>query len=169
MTTLKHHQPLLVALILSWASAAGAQTGAPAQSANATGSASAGAPAGLVKRVLGSVTLERAGAVQTALPGLAVRSGDQLRTGAQSGAAITLADDTLLTAGADSHLVINNFAYDSTTQDGSLALQLWRGTLAVVSGLIAKKSPDNVKLQTRTVVLGVRGTEFIVDARADQP
>ena len=123
-------------------------------------------PAGLVKRVLGTVTLERSGALQPALPGLQVRNGDQLRTGAQSAAAITLADDTLLTAGADSHLVINTFAYDSTTQDGQLLLQLWRGTLAVVSGLIAKKAPENVKVQTRTVVLGVRGTEFIVDAGA---
>jgi hypothetical protein len=126
------------------------------------------APAGLVKRVLGSVTLERAGALQPAQPGLAVRNGDQLRTGAQSAAAITLADDTLLTAGADSHLVINAFAYDATTQDGNLLLQLWRGTLAVVSGLIAKKTPENMKVQTRTVVLGVRGTEFIIDARGDQ-
>ena len=39
-----------------------------------------------------------------------------------------------------------------------------RGTLSVVTGLIGKKAPENVKVQTRTVVLGVRGTEFIVDA-----
>ena len=44
-------------------------------------------------------------------------------------------------------------------------MSLWRGSLGMVTGLIGEKTPDKVKVQTRTLVLGVRGTEFIVDAQ----
>ena len=120
--------------------------------------------AGIVKRVIGSVTLLRAGIAQPALPGLAVRVGDTLRTGPDGAAGITLADDTLLTTGPDSELVISEFSFDPTTQEGNLLASLWRGSLGAVTGLIGKKAPEKVRVQTRTVVLGVRGTEFIVDA-----
>ena len=122
--------------------------------------------AGMVKRVTGNVTLERAGSRVPALAGSVVQVGDLLRTGADSAVGITLADDTLLALGADSELQLSEFSFDSTTQDGSLLASLWRGTLGVITGLIGKKTPDKVQVQTRTVVLGVRGTEFIVDVAA---
>ena len=122
--------------------------------------------AGMVKRVTGNVTLERAGSRVPALAGSVVQVGDLLRTGADSAVGITLADDTLLALGADSELQLSAFSFDSTTQDGSLLASLWRGTLGVITGLIGKKTPDKVQVQTRTVVLGVRGTEFIVDVAA---
>ncbi len=122
--------------------------------------------AGMVKRVTGYVTLERAGSRVPALAGSVVQVGDLLRTGADSAVGITLADDTLLALGADSELQLSAFSFDSTTQDGSLLASLWRGTLGVITGLIGKKTPDKVQVQTRTVVLGVRGTEFIVDVAA---
>ncbi|OGB02057.1 MAG: hypothetical protein A3E25_10700 [Burkholderiales bacterium RIFCSPHIGHO2_12_FULL_69_20] len=121
-------------------------------------------PAGLVKRSAGTVTLLRAGLSQTAQAGVAVRTGDTLRTGPDGAVGITLSDDTLLTAGPNSELVITAYAYNPTTQEGNLLASLWRGTLSMVTGLIGKKAPEQVKVRTRTVVLGVRGTEFIVDA-----
>jgi len=39
---------------------------------------------------------------------------------------------------------------------------LKRGSLSVVSGRIAKQSPDAMTLRTPSVTLGVRGTEFAV-------
>ena len=127
-------------------------------------------PAGIVKRVSGQVLLDRADRVgQPLAVGQRVQAGDVVRTGPDGATGITLADDTLLTAGPDSQLVIDRFAFDSTTHDGSLLLKLWRGTLHVVTGLIARRAPENVQVQTRTVVLGVRGTEFIVDAGKGQP
>ena len=134
---------------------------------NAPSPAAPGANAGLIKRVAGLVTLERGGQSQAARPGLALQVGDQLRTGPDGAAGLTLADDTLVSTGPNSVLVINAFSYDSTTQDGNLLLQLWRGTVSVVTGLIARKAPEKVNVQTRTVMLGVRGTEFIVDTEGD--
>lgn len=126
--------------------------------------AAAMAPTGVVKRSAGQVVLLRAGQDQPVQPGLAVAAGDTLRTGPDGAVGITLSDDTLLTAGPNSELVITAYAFNPTTQEGSLLASLWRGTLSMVTGLIGKKSPEQVKVQTRTVVLGVRGTEFIVDA-----
>lgn len=122
------------------------------------------ARAGVVKHVSGTVTVQRGAQAQALALGNAVFVGDVIRTASNGMTAITLADDTALTAGPNSELVVTDFAFDSTTQEGGMLVSLWRGTLAVISGLIAKTSPDKVKVQTRTVVLGVRGTEFIVDA-----
>ncbi len=121
---------------------------------------------GTVKHVSGTVTVQPGAqpAVRALVLGQVVEVGDVVRTAADGFAAITLADDTALTVGPNSELVITEFAFDATRQEGGLLVSLWRGTLAVISGLIAKKSPDAMKVQTRTVVLGVRGTEFIVDA-----
>jgi len=119
--------------------------------------------AGMVKRLAGAVRLERGGADTPVAAGRLLQVGDIVRTGADGAVGITMADDTLLTLGADSELVLSEYQFDSTTYDGSMLASLWRGTVAVVTGLIGKKSPEKLRVQTRTVVLGVRGTEFIVD------
>jgi hypothetical protein len=80
---------------------------------------------------------------------------------------ITLSDDTLLTAGPRSTLLINEFQFNSTTHEGGMLATLLKGTLSVVTGLIGKQAPENVHFRTPTVLLGIRGTEFIVDARAE--
>jgi len=137
----------------------------PAGTAASSAATPGVARAGVVKRLVGTVTLVRAGQAPTPLqPGAVLRVGDTLRTGADGAVGVTLADDTLLTAGANTELVLSAFAFDATTQDGQVQVSLWRGTLAMVTGLIGKKAPEKVNVQTRTVVLGVRGTEFIVDA-----
>ena len=88
---------------------------------------------------------------------------DRILTAADSTIGITLRDNTLLSAGANSTLVVNRFAFNSTTHAGAVDATLKRGTLAVVSGKIAKASPENVSYKTPTVSLGVRGTEFIIE------
>lgn len=126
--------------------------------------AAAAPPVGVVKRVDGTVQLQRGGSSQAAVVGQALEVGDVLRTSRDGAVAVTLADDTLLAAGPGSELVITNFSFDPTTQQGGMLLSLWRGVMSVVTGLVAKRTPENVNVQTRTVVLGVRGTEFIIDA-----
>ena len=130
--------------------------------------AETGAPAGKVKRAEGSVTIDRAGHVQSLPVGSTVYVGDRIRTGADGSVGITLSDDTLLTAGPRSALLINEFQFNPTTRDGNLLTTLLTGTLSVVTGLIARQAPEKMRVRTPTVVLGVRGTEFIVEARGDE-
>ena len=75
---------------------------------------------------------------------------------------ITFLDNSLLSAGPNSVLAIDRFAFDSTTHQGAFESSLKQGTLAVVSGKLAKQSPEAMKVKTPAAVLGVRGTEFLV-------
>jgi hypothetical protein len=43
-----------------------------------------------------------------------------------------------------------------------VAAELRSGTLAVISGRIAKQSPQSMTVRTPSALLGVRGTDFVV-------
>ena len=126
-------------------------------------SAQAAEPAGTIKVVKGSVSIERDGKKLPASVGSQVEIADRVRTGKESSVGVTLRDNTLLSAGPHSLIVIDKFAYDQTTQDGSMSIGIRRGTLSVASGKIAKRTPESVDFHTPTSVLGVRGTEFVVE------
>ena len=118
--------------------------------------------AGHVKVTRGVVEIERAGQKAPAAIGAAVQAGDVVTTGADGSVGITFLDNSLLSAGPNSVLAIDRFAFDSTTHQGSFESSLRKGTLAVVSGKLAKQSPEAMKVKTPAAVLGVRGTEFLV-------
>jgi hypothetical protein len=123
---------------------------------------------GRVKTVKGTVHIEREGRRELALVGSGVRQADTLVTGPDGAVGVTLADDTLLSAGPNSVLAIERFAYEAN-QPGSLEAALTQGTLAVVSGRIAKQAPDAMRVKTPAAILGVRGTEFVVRASDGSP
>lgn len=120
--------------------------------------------AGTVKTAKGTVTVERGGQKIAAAPGVKVYAADRVLTGADGAVGITLRDNTVLSAGPNSTLALDKFAFDSTTHAGAIDATLKRGTLSVVSGKIAKASPDAVTFRTPTTTLGVRGTEFVIEA-----
>jgi hypothetical protein len=91
-----------------------------------------------------------------------VREGDLLVTGADGGLGLTLADDSRLSIGPDTTLSIERFAFNATTHEGAHEVSLRRGTLAAVSGKLARHSPDAMKVRTPSAILGVRGTYFVV-------
>jgi hypothetical protein len=118
--------------------------------------------AGHVKVAKGAVQIERAGQTMPATLGALVQAGDVVVTGTDGSVGITFLDNSLLSAGPNTVLAIDRFAFDSTTHQGSFESSLKKGTLAVVSGKLAKQSPDAMKVKTPAAVLGVRGTEFLV-------
>lgn len=118
--------------------------------------------AGHIKVSRGVVQIERAGQKAPAAVGAAVQAGDVVTTGADGSVGITFLDNSLLSAGPNSVLAIDRFAFDSTTHQGAFESSLRKGTLAVVSGKLAKQSSDAMKVKTPAAVLGVRGTEFLV-------
>lgn len=123
---------------------------------------------GRVKTVKGAVYVEREGRRELALVGTGVRQADVVVTGPDGAVGVTLADDTLLSAGPNSVLAIERFVYEAN-QPGSLEAALSKGTLAVVSGRIAKQAPDAMRVKTPAAILGVRGTEFVVRASDGSP
>jgi hypothetical protein len=118
--------------------------------------------AGVIKVSKGTASIERSGQRLPVPVGTKVREGDVVTTGADGSVGITFGDNSLLSIGPNSSLVIDRFAFDATTHKGAFETSLNRGTLAAVSGKIAKQSPDAMKVRTPVAVLGIRGTEFLV-------
>jgi len=117
---------------------------------------------GQIKTAKGEVAVERAGATLPGAVGTRLEAADVLRTGADGSAGITMSDNSLLSVGPNSVLALDAWRFDTTTHQGKFDATLSKGSLAVVSGKIAKQSPDAMKVRTPASVLGVRGTEFVV-------
>ncbi len=123
--------------------------------------------AGTVKSVKGSAHIERGNERIPVTVGSHLQAQDKLFSGPGSSVGVTLRDSTLLTAGPNSTIELSHYAFDRNTQVGHMDTLVRRGSLAVVSGQIAKNNPDQVVFRTSTVTVGVRGTEFIIDANAE--
>jgi len=74
---------------------------------------------------------------------------------------IVFKDDTSVTVTESSGLVIDDFVYDPKSGAGKLGLKAAAGTVRYVSGAIAK-DPKNVKINTPTAAIAVRGTDFVM-------
>jgi hypothetical protein len=117
---------------------------------------------GQIKVTSGAVHIQRGAERLPATVGARVRESDTVITGSDGSIGITFTDNTLLSAGPDSVLVLERYTFNSTTHDGKFDARLNRGSLAIVSGKIAKQSPDAMVIKTPSSLLGVRGTEFLV-------
>ena len=117
---------------------------------------------GQIKVAKGQVSVDRHGQSLPARVGMTLAAADTLKTGADGSVGITMRDNSLLSAGPNSVLTLDRFEFDPTTYQGSFESGLQRGTLAVVSGRIAKQSPQAMTVRTPSAVLAVRGTDFVV-------
>lgn len=122
---------------------------------------------GQVKVAKGTVHVERDGKRLPATVGMAIRQSDTLVTGADGSAGVTFSDNSLLSTGPNSVLVVDHYNFNSTTHAGRFDASLKKGTLAVVSGKMVKQSPDAMRVRTPAAIMGVRGTEFVV--QVDEP
>jgi len=96
-----------------------------------------------------------------------VRARDVLHTGADGSAGITFTDNTLMSFGPNTVFAVDKYSFDSTTHAGEFDGTLRQGRLAAVSGKMVKQSPESMKVRTPSSVMGVRGTEFVV--QVDEP
>ena len=96
--------------------------------------------------------------------------GDTILSGTNSGAQLLLLDQSTFTIGSDSEVVMDKFIYDPKNSDGKIVSTVKKGSLKIISGLISKKNPDNLKVEVPEGTLGSRGTEFqtIVNKKANE-
>lgn len=116
-----------------------------------------------VKQSVGTAAIERGSARLSAAPGLQLVAGDRLVTGKDGRISVTFVDNTRFAIGPNSDVAVSQFDYDRTRQRGAFVTQVNRGSLAVVSGRIAKSGRDAMKVRTPNSLLGVRGTRFIIE------
>lgn len=122
-------------------------------------------PAGMIKTAKGSASIEREGQKTPAKAGAALMASDRVLTGADGSVGITLRDETLLAVGPNSNVWLEKYAFDPTSHEGALNATVKKGTLGVISGKLSKQSPGAVQFRTPTSILGVRGTEFVIDVK----
>ena len=120
------------------------------------------ADVGLVKVSKGSVQIERNGAKMAAPVGASVQASDVIMTGADGSAGITFTDNSLVSVGPNTVFAIDKYRFDSTTHSGEFEGSLKKGRLAAISGKMVQASPESMKIRTPSAIMGVRGTEFVV-------
>ena len=127
--------------------------------------ANAVASIGSVDDIKGKGSIKRTdGAKVEIIQSLDVFSYDEVTTG-QGRTAINFVDDTRVEITEHSKLIIDEFVYDPANNEGGFTLTAALGTVRYASGQIAKDNRENIKIQTPTATIGVRGTDFamIVD------
>lgn len=124
--------------------------------------------AGLVKKVQGSVTVSHEARAVAAIPGMAVYPSDRIMTGPDGAVGITLRDDTLLSYGPNSTVLLDRFTFNPATHEGGMLVSLLKGSMVFVTGLIGKKTPEAVTVKTRNATIGIRGTEFAVEVEGEE-
>jgi hypothetical protein len=105
----------------------------------------------VIKRGKESITISK---------GTVVETNDKIET-KNGKVKIVFKDDTTVTVTESSALVIDDFVYDPKSGAGKLGLKAAAGTVRYVSGSIAK-DPKNVKINTPTAAIAVRGTDFVM-------
>ena len=118
--------------------------------------------AGRIKLTSGEAFIIRQSTQLPARTGQALFEADVLRTGADGRVGLTLKDETRLSLGPNSEVQLEKFLF--APSDGQLAFvaRFVRGIATYVSGRIAKLSPDAVRLETPTAIIGVRGTRLAI-------
>ena len=122
---------------------------------------------GTVKTAKGDVRLQRGSERLAVKVGTAVQASDVIVTGADGTAGITFTDASLVSVGPNSVFAIDKYRFDTTTHAGEFEGNLRQGRLAAVSGKMVKQSPESMKIRTPSAIMGVRGTEFVV--QVDEP
>ena len=115
-----------------------------------------------IKTMSGTVVVERGSQRILGAEGMKLQQADVIRTGIDGSVGITFVDNTIMSAGPNSALALDRFSFNSTTHEGRLDASMRSGTLSVISGKIAKQSPEAMTVRTPAAILGARGTEFFV-------
>ena len=113
--------------------------------------------------VTGSVQAQAGTAPARALrTGDVVRQGDTIVTGQGSSAVLKFEDGQIAALTANSRMTITAYQYNPTSQSGNVLLSLIDGGMRAITGLIGRRSPDNVAYRAATATIGIRGTDVTI-------
>lgn len=118
-------------------------------------------PAGNVVTLKGSATVTRGGMTGPLKLQDEIFKGDVLQTSKSSTLGVTFNDDTTLNLSASSRVVVDNFVYQDGGKDNAALINVTRGTMAFVAAAVAKTG--DMKIETPTATLGIRGTTGVVE------
>jgi len=91
---------------------------------------------------------------------------DQIRTLADSRAKLFFQDESILILSDDTTLDIAKFQMDSQGQRQSALMKLVNGSLRFIVQKVAAGVTPNFEIQGKTAIMGIRGTDGIIESRS---
>lgn len=122
---------------------------------------------GTVKTLLGTAYVQRANERITVAKDMPLYSKDVIMTAPSSFVGIVLSDGTKITAGASTTLNLANYEFNENTKKGEMKVNVSKGLIQVSSGVLGKTSRENVVFNTPVAIIGIRGTNFVIDVGSD--
>lgn len=116
---------------------------------------------GYVKTAQDEASLVVDGKPVKAQPGMPVQIGNVLKTGKQGSLGVTFRDNTMMSIGPDTELVVDEYLYAPGKGELKLVATMVKGTLQYISGVIARLRPEAVTVKTPVGIIGVRGTRYV--------
>jgi hypothetical protein len=118
------------------------------------------AEAGKFLFVFGKVDLELAdGTRLAAKKGLPLYEGTTIRSDKTGKAQIKLVDGGFLAVRPNTHLKIDEYAFNQKGRENKGVVSLLKGTFRTISGAIAKENKEKIVVKTPIATIGIRGTD----------
>jgi hypothetical protein len=131
--------------------------------------AAEGETIGSIKNLQGQASVVRDQQTLPAQVGMRLAKSDVLRTGPDGSLGVILRDDTLLSLGPDTEILLADLAFSPHEGKMSLVIRMVKGIVAYLSGQIGRLSPQSVRFETPVATIGIRGTLFAVKIEDTRP
>ena len=117
---------------------------------------------GTVKTLSGTAQLIRQGQTLELAIGMSIEAEDRVLTSAGSSLGLILQDDTTVTLGPKSELLVSDYIFEPQQSRFSMVLKMLKGSFLYMSGVIGKLALESIKLETPDSTIAVRGTRLLI-------
>jgi hypothetical protein len=105
----------------------------------------------------------------TAARGTKVQVGDRIETERGGHVHLRFIDGAYVSVRPGSRLYVESYSYDAANPgQNAVRFRLEQGVVRSITGKLAERARDRFRLNTPIAAIGVRGTDFVVLAEADQ-
>lgn len=130
--------------------------------------ASAATSAGIAQFIAGDVSVRGAdGKTDALIKGKDIESGQAIVTGANGRAQVKFSDGGLVSLQPNTEFKIANYVDKADPQQDRFLVDLLRGSMRAITGLIGKRNRANYKVTTTTATIGIRGSGFTAGYNPD--
>ncbi|UFZ03912.1 FecR domain-containing protein [Bradyrhizobium ontarionense] len=137
----------------------------PTPATDATPAASAAEPIGNVVAITGTLTVIRNKNSQPLKLRDDIYLNDIVQTSTAASLGITFDDGTTFRLSANAKITIDSYVYEDGGKQNSAIFNIARGTVGFVAAAVAKTG--DMKIDTPTVTLGIRGTTGVIEVPDD--
>lgn len=117
--------------------------------------------AGVAQFIAGDVNVRRSnGKTDPLVKGKDLESGQAILTGTNGRAQVKFSDGGLISLQPNTEFKIANYVDQADPKQDRFLVDLLRGSMRAITGLIGKRNRENYKVTTTTATIGIRGSGF---------